>query len=64
VSFSSKNKEKIMKYTKEQHYTITVACSNCGHHGNLTIKKGCYVTDESCPKCGCKNLRRDPKPTF
>lgn len=53
-----------MKYTKEQHYTITVACSNCGHHGNLTIKKGCYVTDESCPKCGCKNLRRDPKPTF
>jgi len=50
-------------------YSVCVKCTNCGHHGNIEIKKGTPVASTLlCPNCGCSSAHKDnsaytPNPT-
>jgi len=50
--------ERVEAFEKEQSgcYSVIVSCRNCGLSRKVFIKKGCYVCDSECPKCGTKSL--------
>jgi len=35
-------------------YSVSASCSNCGHKGSITSKKGTEMpAKDACPNCGC-----------
>ena len=47
-----------MELNDTEYYEVSVACSNCGYTGNISIKKGTPITEEKCLHCKCKTLIR------
>ena len=39
----------------DDHYLVSIACENCGHHFEKAVKKGelAPVRHVTCPNCGC-----------
>ena len=44
------------------NYSLNTVCSNCDHEGKTWLRKGTFVHDEKCPKCGCKTLAKITTP--
>jgi hypothetical protein len=51
---------------KIKTYTISCICSNCDFSGSVELKCGqlaTSVSEQECPNCGCKTLRKANKST-
>lgn len=40
----------------KKFYEEQIKCSNCSFAGSIMIEKGILISQEECPKCGCKKL--------
>jgi len=45
----------------EDYYTVNVRCDNCGYSGDVKVPRGTKVSNRSCPRCGCRTLKRKDK---
>lgn len=39
-------------------YMVWVRCGNCAYIGSLKIAKGKLINEITCPKCGCKTIKK------
>ncbi len=44
-------------------YTANVFCTNCGHAGSITVRRGNTIAGKECSNCGCTCLIAQPKVT-
>lgn len=41
---------------KEETYTLSARCYNCGHMGEVTFPNGISAHLQKCPVCGCREF--------
>lgn len=52
-----KNELECIDHTDD--YLLSTVCGNCDHDGKTWIRKGTFVRDQKCPKCGCETLTKN-----